>query len=368
MEKELLINADEAFSEIIEQIKSAEDSIYICMYIWRDDKIGNLIAQELIKAADRGVNVEIIKDKAGSVFEKIELKKQSFFHKQKEVSLSIKGWFLSYLYYRENKCSKSQVENKKFNQMLDHQNITVNFKQERHDHSKYFVFDNRVLLLGGMNIGDKITENNKQKYRDYMVKLCSEELITLFWDKLKGKKPNNNYQNIEFYFNKREQNLYQIKPKVLELLDQARYRADIEMAYFGDSDITDKIIELCNRGVNVTIITSRNSNVQPDLNKCVLQKLIDKCNQKLEVYLSNQLVHSKFMCVDRKNFFLGSANFHKLGMEQLSELNVLIRNDRSIYDKWISWREDHLKECTLISEPSNLKYNKLIALTERVLC
>ncbi|MBM7555726.1 phospholipase D-like domain-containing protein [Halanaerobacter jeridensis] len=367
MEQELLINADEAYSEILTQIRLAQESIHICMYIWRDDKIGNLIAQELLEAANRGVNIKIIKDKAGSVFERVELEKQSFFHKQKNLSSLIKEGILSLLYYRENDVSNDQLTNRKLNQLLEHPNIKIDFEEERHDHSKYFIFDNRTLILGGMNIGDKKSTPQEQKYRDYMIKLTGKEVVAYFFSRLQGKKSCVG-QELEFYFNHRESNLYEIKPQVIDLLEQAQERVDIEMAYFGDCDITDKIIEICQRGIEVTIITSRNSNVQRDLNKCVLRKLIKKTGSELTIYLSEQLIHSKFMCIDQQAFFLGSANFNKLGMEQLSELNVLVKNSSQIYQQWKEWRKRHLNECVLISQEEDLDYNKLVALTERVLC
>lgn len=368
MNQELLINAKETFTEIIEQIKNAKKSIYICMYIWRDDKIGNLIAEELLKAANRGVKIEIIKDKAGSVFEKIELDKQSFFHKQKDLTSLIKGKFLSLLYYRDNKCPNDQLKNNTLNRLLNHKNIKVDFNQERHDHSKYFIFDQKILILGGINIGNKNEAEKAPKYRDYMVKLKGKKIVSYFLKRAKGQKIADPNQKIEFYFNKRQENLYEIKQKVLDLFDQAKYSVNLEMAYFGDSDITDKIIETCQRGIKISIISSKNSNVQNDLNKYVLKKLIKNTGSELRIYLSKQLIHSKFMCIDQNTFFIGSANFHKLGMESLSELNVLIKNNPEIHNKWKKWQTKHLNECDLIAQEKTLNYNRLVALTEKVLC
>lgn len=368
MEQELLINAKETFTEIIKQIKKAKKSISICMYIWRDDKIGNLIAKELFNAANRGVKIEIVKDKAGSVFEKIELDKQSFFHKKKDLISLIKGKFLSFLYYRDNKCPNNQLKNNILDKLLEHENIQIDFNQERHDHSKYFIFDDQILILGGINIGNKNEAEKAPKYRDYMVKLTGGKIVSHFYQRVKAKKMADPNREIEFYFNIRQKNIYEIKAKILELLDQAQYSVDLEMAYFGDSDITDKIIETCQRGIEVSIITSKDSNVQNDLNNYVLKKLIKNTDNKLRIYLSQELIHSKFMCIDQTTFFIGSANFHKLGMESLSELNVLIKNSPVIQDKWKKWQIKHLKECNLIAQANNLNYNKLIALTEKVLC
>ncbi|MBM7625079.1 phospholipase D-like domain-containing protein [Sporohalobacter salinus] len=368
MKKELLINETESFSEIIKQINNAEESIYICMYIWRDDNIGNLIAEELIKAADRGVEVKILKDKVGAVFERIEQQKQSFFHKDSEVGLTIKEWVLSLLYYRDNDCSKKQCRNERLNRMLNHDNITIKSDEERNDHSKFYIFDDEVLILGGINIGDKTVDETSGKYADYMIKFADSKLVSYFWNRLSGKKDKISCQDVEFYFNIRERDLFEIKPKVLELLRNAKYRIDIEMAYFGDPDITEEIILAANRGVNVTIITSKEANVQHSLNQRILEKIIEESNSKVKVYLSDRMIHSKFVCIDRSKFFLGSANFHKLGMDKLSELNVLVENEVGIGDKWSRWREKHLQECRLISEEKKLDYNSLIALTEAVLC
>lgn len=368
MDQELLINAEETFTEIIKQIKKAQKSIYICMYIWRDDKIGNLIAEELLKAAKRGVKIKIVKDKAGSVFEKIELDKKSFIHKQKDLFSILKCKILSLLYYRDNKSPNNQLENNTLNKLLKHKNIKIDFKQERNDHSKYFIFDNQILILGGINIGNKNEADKTPKYRDYMVKLKGKKLVSYFCKRSNGQQIPAPDRKIEFYFNNRKENLYEIKAKALDLLDQANYSVNLEMAYLGDPEITDKIIKTCQRGIKVSILTSKNSNVQSDLNKCVLRKLIKNTGAELRIYLSNQLVHSKFMCIDQSSFFIGSANFHKLGMEKLSELNVLIKNSPIIHSKWKQWQKDHLKECDLVSQKKHLNYNRLLALTEKVLC
>ncbi|MGM0472375.1 MAG: phospholipase D-like domain-containing protein [Bacillota bacterium] len=364
MKKELLINNTEFCKELIEQIQSAEKSIYICMYIWRDDQIGNLVAEELLKAANRGVEIKIIKDKVGAVFEKIEQQKQSFFHKDLDVTLKPKEWLLSLLYYRNNNRPKKQSRNELLNHMLEHDKITIQSNQERNDHSKFYIFDEEVLILGGINIGDK----DNDEYADYMIKFVDANLVTHFQNRLRGAKESSSYQNVEFYLNNREKNIFEIKPKVLTLLRKAKYRVDIEMAYFGDPDITAEIIAAAKRGVNVTIITSQEANVQQALNQYTLRRIIAATNSQVKVYLSKRMIHSKFICVDRNKLFLGSANFHKLGMSKLSELNVLVEGDESIRVKWSQWRQKHLQECHLISTENSLNYNSLVALAEAVLC
>ena len=68
-ELELLIDGKKAFKEIFAAIDSAESSVYIQTYIWKDDGIGQAVVAKLKAAADRGVRVTVSKDMLGTFFE-----------------------------------------------------------------------------------------------------------------------------------------------------------------------------------------------------------------------------------------------------------------------------------------------------------
>ncbi|MBR5020740.1 MAG: hypothetical protein IKY17_03840, partial [Oscillospiraceae bacterium] len=61
----LLVNGQRAFPEIIRCIEEAASSVEINMFIWRDDRIGNRMAQAVLTAADRGAKVYISVDRYG---------------------------------------------------------------------------------------------------------------------------------------------------------------------------------------------------------------------------------------------------------------------------------------------------------------
>lgn len=90
-DKEIILynGGKKAFPRIIEKIESAEKSIMIGMFVWREDRIGNQIAEKLLEAANRGVSVHIIKDKLGMVFELAEENKKSLFHNEFDLKLMI---------------------------------------------------------------------------------------------------------------------------------------------------------------------------------------------------------------------------------------------------------------------------------------
>ena len=86
----LLVNGEAAFPEIIRCIEYAKSSIEINMFIWRDDRIGNRIAEAILSAADRGVKVYLSVDRYGVVLEKSEECKRSFFHKTQSIGEKVK--------------------------------------------------------------------------------------------------------------------------------------------------------------------------------------------------------------------------------------------------------------------------------------
>ena len=86
----LLVDGKGAFPEILRCIARAKKSIFINMFIWRDDVIGNTVAQAVLDAAQRGVQVELSVDRYGVVLEKSEECKKSFFHKRQSLTEKIK--------------------------------------------------------------------------------------------------------------------------------------------------------------------------------------------------------------------------------------------------------------------------------------
>jgi len=146
----ILINGKEAFPTIINRIKNAKHEIMISMFIWRDDVIGNEIAEELLRAANRDVKINITKDKVGSIFEKEEENKTSFFHREFDFKTFFERKILAFLYFRYLKERVSPQENQKLIDILNHPNIVVEKDKLRYDHSKYYLIDSKYLITGGI--------------------------------------------------------------------------------------------------------------------------------------------------------------------------------------------------------------------------
>ena len=152
----LLVNGSRAFPEIIRCIEEARDSVEINMFIWRDDRIGNRMAQAVLAAAERGAKIYISVDRYGVVLEKCEEAKRSFFHKEQTLTEKCKSRLLEAIY--PDIAEPGAVPDEYtplYRQIMAHPNITVSAGVFKADHSKFYIIDDRILFLGGVNFEDK---------------------------------------------------------------------------------------------------------------------------------------------------------------------------------------------------------------------
>lgn len=367
-EIKLLVNGYNAFPRIINRIKNAQKSIYINMFIWRDDKIGNMIANELLYAANRGVKVVIVKDKLGEVFEKAEETKQSFWHKEFNLSIFIRSWIADKIYPMIGKATSSvQRKNITAEEIANHDNVEIQ-KVIRSDHSKYYIFDDETIITGGMNIEDKsiYTDVEGKEYIDYMIEINDPSIVDYFKSKVLGDGKFEEKSNVDFIFNiiKGNKREFNIKENLLKLLLNSNKSISFIMAYWGDMDIANKIIELSLKGVEINILLPEKSNVQHDLNMKMMRYLMEKSNNNINVFLSKNMVHSKLIFIDKKILTFGSSNLNNGAMKKLQELNVVIDCDDVLKKDLMESLKNNFKTGNKINDYREIKYNRIKAYFE----
>lgn len=142
-----ILNIGEKALEVrIHLIRAARISIDIQTYIWKSDESGGLIARELIAAAKRGVRVRIIGDQLFSGNDAKRLAAVAQAHENLQVKL-----------YNplDQKAASSGMDMVK--------GFFVNFKGLNHRmHNKIMVFDGRIAITGGRNIGDEYYDRNPE--------------------------------------------------------------------------------------------------------------------------------------------------------------------------------------------------------------
>lgn len=365
----LLEDGRSAFPPIINAIREAKKSIKINMFIWRADNIGLQIAKELLSAAQRGVNVQISVDRYGMVLELAEESMLSFFHERPTFTERVKIWALK-LFYQTKEVPFSLKEEARFlrDKLLNHKNVFVSRDAFKADHSKYYLIDNSILFLGGINIEDKENDCDYlgRVYQDYMIKIADNRAIDSFLNKISGK----NTKKEGFFFGV---NLKAVKPRLfemeelyLDIINSARNELVITMAYFSPvKSFIDAIVKASNRGVKVSVTIPKSANFQGDLNMKTAKLLLQKSQGKIELYLSPKMVHTKLV-MNESMISLGSCNINKKAFKQLDELNLFVERtaQNRQFEKDLLSSVKNNREISKKVSLQEVKYSKIRAFIE----
>ncbi len=325
----LLVDGKETFPAILAAIEGAEKTIFINMFIWRDDAIGNRMARAVLEAADRGVSVQLSIDRYGAVLEKAEECRRSFFHKKQTLIEKLKARALA-LFYRERSALPWQrdEESDLYRALLAHPGITLDCDRHKADHSKFYIIDNRVLFLGGVNVEDK--ENGADRegrvYGDLMVRIDGEDAVRAFLARRAGAPLTG---DLLFPMNVKEGGRLEMEEHYLSLIEGARERLLIVMAYLSPLPrFLDAIVRAHERGVRVTVMIPARANYQNDTNRKTVARLLCLTNGGIEVRLSPKMLHTKLLMTEGAVSF-GSTNITKKAFCQLDELNLTVKNTAS---------------------------------------
>ena len=363
----LLVNGQNAFPEIIRCVENAKSSIEINMFIWRDDSIGNDMAKAVLAAADRGVKVFISVDRYGVVLEKCEESKKSFFHKKQTFTEAAKIRLLELLYPDNSRPGKVIDEYSEiYVLMMAHPNIEVHADDFKADHSKYYIIDNEILFLGGINIEDKENgaDMSGRVYGDYMAKLCGSAYVDGFREKLRSGK--NTLDDVFFGVNlKTPVRRFEMEQLYLNLISEAKTELHITMAYFSPLDkFLKEIVAAHERGVRVTVVIPKRANFQSDSNMRTAKKLLNATNGEIRVYLSPRMLHTKLIMNDAYISF-GSTNITKKAFRQLNELNLFVKRPNSAFENTLAASiENDMQGAHRVSDARKITYNRMMAFTE----
>ena len=362
----LLVDGMSAFPEILRCIAAAQRSVRVNMFIWRDDAIGNRIATALLAAADRGVQVDISVDRYGVVLEKAEECKRSFFHKQQTLTEKIKTATLEVLYPMPGAPKRARDEETAlYRRLMAHPNIRVERETFKADHSKFYVFDEETVIMGGINIEDKENGCDLQgrAYQDYMVKLEGPEFVESLHFSLSGR----GGQGEDWFFGanvKGPARRFDMERLYLAMIGEAQKELTITMAYFSPlPQFVEAIAAAYRRGVQVTVLVPERANFQNDSNRKTVKKLLQMTNNGITVYFSPKMVHTKLVATEDWVSF-GSCNITRKAFRQLDELNFFLRRGGDTAEALMdSVRAEHALS-RRVTDRREVKYNRLLAWME----
>ena len=313
-ELELLVDGKEAFNEIFEAIDSAESSVYIQTYIWKDDGTGQSVVAMLKAAADRGVGVTVSKDMLGTFFELGDM---------------LKG-------------KPSPV----FTQagLKGYKNIQVDTDlMADTDHSKYYIFDDRNVIFGGMNIADEY----HMQWHDYMVLLRGKKWTQAFTNKVLNHLNWPPYSPLVLTVNNNKET--EIRTATIEIIENATKSVVIEHAYFSDDKVIEAVKKAAARGVRVEVILPKTPDTHLYANMVTINRLLDSESGKApRVFLYPHMSHAKVIMTDGQIVAVGSANLTPRSMLTSKEITLFVHGVAA--SRFISELREQLEADIAVSE------------------
>ncbi len=329
---ELVHSGEDYFARLIEIIEKAEKEIHLQTYIFENDETGNRIAACLKEAVQRKVKVYVLLDAYGS-----SALPDSFAEDLIQHGILLR--FFSPFFSLNN------------------------FYIGRRMHHKIVVADEKIALIGGINIADKYHGTAaSEPWLDYAIQLncpAAENLQKLCSDYFFKKRSSKKILPVLHSAGGALVGILQNdwlrgKTEVCDAYTNALVHAEKEIvivgSYFLPGSIMTKALKTaCKKGIKITVILAGISDV-PLVRRATEHLYSSFLNHHMKIYEWNRsVVHAKAAVVDNKWSTIGSFNLNSLSCYGSIEMNAEIHsvdfaeNLRSDFDKVIG-------ECTEITK------------------
>ncbi len=325
-------DATKAYNLFMEAVKNATKSIYISTYVLKYDKTAKEILNSLEKKAKEGIDVKILIDSIGS-------------------------WQLYFRKSHLKNLKKAGVEVEFFMPAL--KTPFRNYINLR-NHRKIYMFDEILVLSGGMNLADEYlgADTQTNRWKDILFKTKGSSAIDFFkvfasdWFYASKKR---------LHFKKRDftsggDTDIQIVPSGPDMDKDALYEALlcaiyeakkqiwIVTPYFVPNDsLSQALVVARHRGIDVKLITPKNSNhLSADLIRSSFMRDLEDEGVEIWLYEGNML-HAKAIIFDDTCTMLGSVNFDNRSLFLNYEVATFVYTKRII-------KETHEWMKTLLSD------------------
>lgn len=314
------LGGEASHAAIFRLISEARESLYVEMFIFRDDPTGREVADALIERRRQGLDVRVRLDSLGIEYGKTDFRILSRL-KEGGVSVQINNpWYLSPAGF----------------------NVT---------HRKLFIADAYRVLTGGVNIGD----DYRYHYEDVMIEVwgaAARQIAGTFaqswggdlYARLPAESPDDMLsaalsmptvpwgdEPIQVAVTEPgAPRGKEIRRAYLAAINGARKRLDLAFPYLWDDAMIDAIARACRRGVEVRILL-------PDWSSHDIFHLLNLSNAKeladLGARIScygDRFMHLKYLAIDDAWASLGSANGDTRSLVENYELNLFFHRPTTV--------------------------------------
>ncbi len=307
------------YDAMFEAIDSAQESIYLETFIWKDDEVGWEFKNRLAKKAAQGVKVYVIFDSFGNLVVPHAFKSfPSDIHVLKYQSIH-RPWHI-----------------------LDPRRYAL-------DHRKLLIVDGAVAFIGGYNIGSLYAT----QWRDTHLRLRGPAAADIahsfidFWNRAypARKRITQRYARhfdplITLWGNDGMRLTFPIRDMYIEAIDRAEHRILLTNAYFvPDHILLGALKEAARRGVDVRVLVPwRSNHIVTDW---VSRGYFTEClSAGIRVFgYPYTMIHAKTCTIDGQWSTIGTANLDRLSSIGNFEINV------EIYSAELARQMETLFEC-----------------------
>jgi cardiolipin synthase A/B len=313
------------FLNLIRELKNSKSKVDISIYIFEDDRIGQLICSHLLNAAIRGVEVRIIIDGFGSRNSYSALKK-----KLKHPKISIRTynplpWPLSTLYFSDH------LKNKLISPFLN--------KINHRNHTKIILIDNKTLIFGSFNFFDPARFwretgvllkhysqiNQLNNFYDWLWNRSFFNKKPLFFKKINLNKPSD-----LFYFSFPRHARKSFRNATITKVQNSNQKVQIVMPYFYPPlKLIKDLCKASQRGVLVEIILPNKTDTIffPRMSRIFYKTLLAS---KVQIYeYQTKMIHAKQFMVDDW-VMIGSSNLNSRSLFLDLEFDYVISDIKNV--------------------------------------
>lgn len=322
---QIFSNPSEIYRNMLKDIESAKEFVYLETYVFDNDKIGKDFLDVLIKKAKEGIKIRLLIDAWESTADK-------FFFKELISHGAEVKFFREFRYV-----------------------IRIISKNHERNHRKLLLIDNEIVYLGSLNIGSRFLN-----WREAVLKLIGDITIPFVNSFMKTweSSGNLNPRRMKSAFHKGFQIIQDFpsyihritEKKYLMLIKRAEKEIRIETPYFIPTpNILNAFSNAIKRGVKVFIIVPYKSD-KPILLDILRNRYLGRLHTRgINVYCYKPgILHSKLLIIDNKFFLFGSSNLDYRSFIHQYEINFFGK-DKNI----ISALKEHFNETLSQTEPFN---------------
>ncbi|MDL2248480.1 cardiolipin synthase [Tyzzerella sp. OttesenSCG-928-J15] len=340
------------FASMIEDIRGAEKFIHLQYYIMRNDNLARTLISELAKKAAEGVEVKLLLDGMGCLFNPKSLYKP----------LTDAGGYLGIF--------------------LPPNFVRINYR----NHRKICVVDGKCGYIGGLNIGDEYLGKSKRfgHWRDAHIRICGDSVkdlelrFIMDWNYCF---PREEVELDEKYFPPIEDNRGtkiqivssgpdtkwpSIRDGYIKMITEADKSIYIQTPYFVPDDSIFETLKIAAlSGIDVRIMIPANPD-HPFVYWAALSYLGELINSGVKCYQYKKgFVHSKLVMIDGIITSIGTANVDIRSFKLNFEINAFLYDVEKSAEFERKFLED-IKDCTAIDHEFYANRSNLTKVKESV--